>query len=428
AWDSTLGGFQLDLRVAEVLADRFNEKWRKGKGKGKDVDVRRHPKAMAKIRAQAKKVKEVLSANTNIPVHVEGVHDDIDLSTQLSRMELEALSQDLFERALVPLESVLEQAGLTLDDVAAVEVIGGGVRVPKVQQVLRERLGQLELSMHLNGDEAMAQGAAFYAANISTRFKVRPIGVTDMLPFGVGARIEEAVPEEGKEGGGGFLGVLGLKKKSTKDETDEEEGAEKWQRRATIFSPGHKLKSNRTISFNTTKDVALNLTYESSPLFPPGAQATIGLFDIRGVSELAKEHGSKSIYPPKVFLTFELDASGMVHLVKAEARLVEDTPATEGAAATAAEAAAIAAEINAETEKTEASSEDGEGEEDEGKGGKESVKEDEGAAAASTAEGDKNVTDSNSTSTDTTAAAPKAAPAPVVPKPTGKEGKREGGR
>jgi len=42
-------------------------------------------------------------------------------------------------------------------------------------QVLRERLGsKLELSMHLNGDEAMAQGAAFYAANISTRFKVPP--------------------------------------------------------------------------------------------------------------------------------------------------------------------------------------------------------------------------------------------------------------
>jgi len=35
AWDSTLGGFQFDLRIAEVLADRFNEKWRKGKGKGK---------------------------------------------------------------------------------------------------------------------------------------------------------------------------------------------------------------------------------------------------------------------------------------------------------------------------------------------------------------------------------------------------------
>ena len=40
--------------------------------------------------------------------------------------------------------------------------------------------------------------------------------MTDMLPFGVGARIEEAAPEEGKEGGGGFLGALGLKKKSAK--------------------------------------------------------------------------------------------------------------------------------------------------------------------------------------------------------------------
>ena len=54
------------------------------------------------------------------------------------------------------------------------EVLGGGVRVPKLQSTLKARLGKgLDLSMHLNGDEAMAQGAAFYAANISTRFKVR---------------------------------------------------------------------------------------------------------------------------------------------------------------------------------------------------------------------------------------------------------------
>lgn len=44
---------QFDLRVAELLADRFNEKWAKtSKGKGKDV--RAHHKAMAKIRAQAR--------------------------------------------------------------------------------------------------------------------------------------------------------------------------------------------------------------------------------------------------------------------------------------------------------------------------------------------------------------------------------------
>lgn len=63
-------------------------------------------------------------------------------------------------------------------------MIGGGVRVPKVQSVLRERLGsKLDLSMHLNGDEAMAQGASFYAANISTRFKVRPSVCVFVRPY-----------------------------------------------------------------------------------------------------------------------------------------------------------------------------------------------------------------------------------------------------
>ncbi|TFJ83042.1 hypothetical protein NSK_005667 [Nannochloropsis salina CCMP1776] len=387
AWDTTLGGFQFDLRVAEVLADRFNEKWRKGKGKGKDVDVRRHPKAMAKLRAQAKKVKEVLSANTNIPVHIEGVHDDIDLSTHLSRPQLEELCADLFERAVQPLDNVLQQANLTLKDIAAVEVIGGGVRVPKVQQVVKDRLGSLELSMHLNGDEAMAQGAAFYAANISTSFKVRPIGVTDILPFGVGARLEEAVPEEEK-GGGGFLGALGLKKKK---EEEKEEVTEKWQRRATIFAPGHKLRSNRTISFNTSKDIALNLTYEASALFPPGAQPTIALFDIRGVSELVREHGAKTSYPPKVFLTFELDASALVHLVKAEARLQEDAPPSREAGG-----------------KTEAPSEEEDGE---GEGQKEAEVEEEKEAEEVKKVDGQNATAGNSTSSNTTAPAP---PKPIV--------------
>lgn len=203
---------------------------------------------------------------------------------------------------------------------AAVEVVGGGVRVPKVQSVLREQLAKgknkLDLSMHLNGDEAMAQGAAFYAANISTRFKVRAIGVTDILPFGVGARIDEAAPEGG--GGKGLFGKLGMGGggSSSKEGVDGKAAGGKWGKRATIFGPGHKLKANRTISFNTSHDLALNLTYEASPLFPQGAQSTIALYDIRGVEALAKEHGAKSSYPPKVFLTFELDSSGMVHLVR----------------------------------------------------------------------------------------------------------------
>ena len=71
-------------------------------------------------------VKEVLSANSNIPVHVEAVHDDIDLSTQISRVEFEGLCSDLFSRAVAPLDRVLTAANVTLD---------------QVHQTLRQSLG-----------------------------------------------------------------------------------------------------------------------------------------------------------------------------------------------------------------------------------------------------------------------------------------------
>lgn len=57
--------------------------------------------------------------------------------------------------------------------------MGGAVRIPKVQQILNDYLNGVELGAHLNGDEAMALGAAFHAANLSHSFKVRPIWLYD---------------------------------------------------------------------------------------------------------------------------------------------------------------------------------------------------------------------------------------------------------
>jgi hypoxia up-regulated 1 len=60
--------------------------------------VRAYPRAMAKLRNQARKVKEVLSANSFIPVHVEAVHDDLDLATEVSRAQFEDMCHDLYAK------------------------------------------------------------------------------------------------------------------------------------------------------------------------------------------------------------------------------------------------------------------------------------------------------------------------------------------
>ena len=132
---------------------------------------------------------------------------DTDMYTKVTRAEFEAASDDLFSRVTLPIDKALAVAGLTLDDIHAVELLGGGVRMPRVKQELENyfKEGDLELGVHLNGDEAMALGAAFRAANISTAFRVRKVGVTDMSMFGITVELQgvpsSALSESGATGG-----------------------------------------------------------------------------------------------------------------------------------------------------------------------------------------------------------------------------------
>lgn len=90
---------------------------------------------MGKMITQATKVKKVLSANAEIPVTLNSLHDDVDYSSTVSRASFEAASKDLFERVTGPIDRALEQAGMKLTDIQEVEVIGGSSRIPKVRKV-----------------------------------------------------------------------------------------------------------------------------------------------------------------------------------------------------------------------------------------------------------------------------------------------------
>ncbi|KAL6553584.1 hypothetical protein OROGR_007426 [Orobanche gracilis] len=71
-WDADLGGQSMELRMVEYFADEFNKQL------GNGVDIRNSPKAMAKLRKQVKRTKEILSANMVAPISVESLYDDSD--------------------------------------------------------------------------------------------------------------------------------------------------------------------------------------------------------------------------------------------------------------------------------------------------------------------------------------------------------------
>ena len=326
-WLQGAGGFAVDLALTELIADGFNAKWNAKKHKG---DVRTLARPMAKIRASAKKTKEVLSANEKIPVSIPSLHDDIDFSMTLTRKDLEDAAADVLAASTKPIVDALDAANLTVDDIDGVEIIGGGVRVPKIQQTLRDFFAErktnksdvVELSVHLNGDEAVALGAAFHGANVSTSFRVRKVGMMDYTPFPVGVKManDPEAPSLDKEGG-----LMGFFKGGTKDHPVDPD----WRKGATLFKKGARLGAKpRTIAFHHEADIVCELAYDDDAELPDGTPRTIALYNISGIAafaaEMAKQNTSGTLPRPKVQLSFTLDSSGVSSLSKAEVSVVEE--------------------------------------------------------------------------------------------------------
>eukprot|EP00599_Poterioochromonas_sp_BG-1_P004886 CAMPEP_0173141230 /NCGR_PEP_ID=MMETSP1105-20130129/5369_1 /TAXON_ID=2985 /ORGANISM="Ochromonas sp., Strain BG-1" /LENGTH=913 /DNA_ID=CAMNT_0014054391 /DNA_START=66 /DNA_END=2807 /DNA_ORIENTATION=+ len=327
AWDHSLGGYYFDLKIAEYLADKFNTLWQK-KPSGKDKDIRSFVRPMTRLKIEANKIKEILSANNEFPYRIEQLHADIDLAGKITRHEFEEASADLLSRILVPVEEALKSAGLTIKDIHNVELLGGSVRIPKIRKLLDEYFKvthQIDVGQHLNGDEAMALGAAFRAANLSTQFRVRKIGITDISPFDIGVRVQ-TLPRAAEEKSGGLLSSFFKSSEEKKPETTAEE-EEKWEKHTVLFPAKSTFPSkNKLIAFNYDQDILCKIEYEDQPLLPAGTDRLVASYNITGVTAFAKEHQDKGV-PPKVQLGFQMDNSGKVHLVKAEVFI--EVPVTE---------------------------------------------------------------------------------------------------
>jgi molecular chaperone DnaK len=177
--DTFLGGEDFDLRLIEFLAEDFK--------KSSGIDLHNDPLALQRLKEAAEKAKIELSSaqqtEVNLPYITADASGPKHLVVKLTRSKLESLVEELVNRTIEPLKVALKDAGLSVDKIDDVILVGGQTRMPLVQKKVAEFFGK-EARRDVNPDEAVAMGAAIQAAVLSG--EVTDVLLLDVTPLSLG--------------------------------------------------------------------------------------------------------------------------------------------------------------------------------------------------------------------------------------------------
>ncbi|XP_022139588.1 heat shock 70 kDa protein 16 isoform X2 [Momordica charantia] len=238
-YDRNLGGRDFD----EVLFSHFAAEFKKQY----DIDVNSNVKACIRLQAACEKLKKVLSANLEAPLNIECLMDEKDVKGFIKREEFENLASGLLERISIPCTRVLADAGLTVEKIHSVELVGSGSRIPAVTRLLTS-VFKKEPSRKLNASECVARGCALHCAMLSPVFRVRDYEVQDSFPFSIGFSSD--------------AGPISLDLNSV------------------LFPKGQHIPSTKVLSFQRASLFHLEAVYTNLDELPPGTSSKIGCFTI----------------------------------------------------------------------------------------------------------------------------------------------------
>ncbi|KAJ3071597.1 Hypoxia up-regulated protein 1 [Podochytrium sp. JEL0797] len=276
-YDKTLGGKSIDTKLQKYLAKQFMKQH-----PNTQQPIVNNARSMARLMKEANRVKQILSANTETIAAVEGVHEEIDFKVKVTRAELEKLCGDFFDKLVVPIKSVLKEAKVDMKKLDSLVLVGGAVRIPAVQTVLKGLVGEDKIAKNVNGDESNVLGAGFRAASISKQFKVREIKIKDTaeVPIEIVYNLEP-----------------------------HDSHADGKQTHTTLYPQNATLPSKKLFSFKRTTDFSFRLAYKDPK---GGANTPILSATVSGLTAAMSKHAETAAGEPKVQAQIVLTESSMV--------------------------------------------------------------------------------------------------------------------
>ncbi len=177
--DTFLGGEDFDMRIIEYLTSEFQRE--------SGVDISKDPLAMQRLKEASETAKIELSSQQHSEVNLPYITADASgpkhLNIKLTRAKLESLVEELIAKTIEPCKIALTDAGLKVNEIDDVILVGGQTRMPKVQEEVQNFFGK-EPRRDVNADEAVALGAAIQGGVLAG--DVKDVLLLDVTPLSLG--------------------------------------------------------------------------------------------------------------------------------------------------------------------------------------------------------------------------------------------------